>query len=511
MSSRSAEARWRRLIRGSLLIRLSGLFALIALLAIAAVGLFLYFTLSAQLDADERQQMLGKAAQFRQLLAEVPDRERLVADSKRVSDVLVGDGELHADVMDEEGAAVLELSSFAWPAERVRQAAAGTQVDEVTSTDDGRYHLLLATARLGDEQVVIGIAHDRAASQRLLSRLAVSILLACVLGSLLAGALGCAAAAHGLAPLAKMAQVAKRISPQRLGERLNVHEWPVELHAVASGFNEMLAGLEESFVRLSQFSADLAHELRTPIGNLMLHAQVALGRPRSEAELRAVLESGLEELERLSRMVNDMLFLAKADHAQIALKREPLDVGEEVDKVLEFFEPLATERRLKLLRRGGAGLRADRTMIRRLLANLVSNAVRHGSEGSTVEVSIGSSADAAHIAVTNEGRALSEEECRRVFDRFYRGPAPRGGADGGAGLGLSIVSSIVQLHGGRVAAKSAAGRNTFSVTLGTESAGSSAALRASSGKSSAWRRRYRPTADNRPLPSGRRPARPLPG
>lgn len=461
MSSRSAETRRARRGPGSLRVRLSTLFALIASASIGAVGVILYLTLAAQLEADERAELLGKAQVLRKLLAEVPDRSALGAQAHRFSDV-VGGGELLVDVMDEGGIALLELSSFAWPIETVRQAAAETQPGEVTSSTDGRYHLLLATARLGEERAVIGIAHDRTWSQLLLSRFAASIVSACVIGSLLVWPLGWLAAAHGLAPLGRLAQAAKRIGPQRLGERLNMDEWPVELRQVAAGFNEMLAGLEDSFVRLSHFSADLAHELRTPIGNLMLHAQVALGRPRSEAELRAVLESGLEELERLSRMVNHMLFLAKADHAQLALQREPVDLGGEVEKVLEFFEPLASERGLKLVRRGATRLHADRNLIRRLLANLVSNAVRYANEGSTVEVSVSGSDGAADVAVTNRGPHLSEEECRRVFDRFYRGAASPGE---GAGLGLSIVKSIVELHGGSVAASSSGGRNTFAVTL----------------------------------------------
>ncbi|HEX6265659.1 MAG TPA: heavy metal sensor histidine kinase [Burkholderiales bacterium] len=465
MSSKSAEARFAGRRCGSLRLRLGAAFALIASAAIAAVGLSLYLTLASQLEADERAHLESKAQLLRQVLAEVPDRSALRAQAHRFSEVLGGNGDLQADVMDEGGMALLELSSFAWPLESVRQVAAGAQTPEVATSSDGRYRFLLAAARLGDERAVIGITHDTTGPRLLLSRFATSIVLACASGSLLAWLLGWMAAARGLAPLARMAQAAKRIGPQHLGERLNMDECPAELREVAGSFNQMLAGLEDSFVRLSQFSADLAHELRTPIGNLMLHAQVALGRPRSEAELRAVLESGLEELERLSRMVSHMLFLAKADHAQVALKREPVSLDEEVDKVLEFFEPLASERGLSLARRGTGRLSADRNLIRRLLANLVSNAVRHADEGTVVEVSVRGSDGAADIAVTNEGRHLSEEDRRRVFDRFYRGAASDGVLGEGAGLGLSIVKSIVQLHGGQVAAMSSAGRNTFSVTL----------------------------------------------
>jgi two-component system heavy metal sensor histidine kinase CusS len=462
MSGRGA---WRSRGLNSLRLRLSAAFALIVAAAIGAMGLFLYLSLAAQLDADEPARVLNAAHLLQRLMAELPNRSALRAQARRIGDAVGGYGDLRVAVMDPGGTALVGLSSSPWPSERLAREAARSGDGEVGSTADGRYHVLLATAHLGEEQALIGIAHERIQSQQLLSRFAASVLVACAIAALLAWVLGSVAAARGLAPLGRMAQAAKRIGPQRLGERLALGDWPAELREVAQSMNEMLAGLEESFLRLSQFSADLAHELRTPVNNLMLHAQVALGRPRSEAELRAVLESGLEELERLSRMVNHMLFLAKADNAQLALKREPFSLDEEADKALEFFEPLASERRLRLVRRGAARVRADRNLILRVVANLVSNAVRHADEGSTVEVSVAEGEGSAHIAVTNAGRPLLDEECRRVFDRFYRGVRSSGSQGEGAGLGLSIVKSIVQLHGGEVAATSAAGRNTFSVRL----------------------------------------------
>ena len=165
-----------------------------------------------------------------------------------------------------------------------------------------------------------------------------------------------------------------------------------------------------------------------------------------------------------------MLFLAKAANAQVALRRERVRLEDEVEKVLEFFEPLAWERGTKLVRHGSGEVDADRSMIRRVIANLVSNAVRYAKPGSTIEARIAARAGMLEISVANAGEALSQEQCRRVFDRFYRGPDRGSEPSEGAGLGLAIVKSIVELHGGSVAATSEAGRNVFSVKLLTEAA-----------------------------------------
>lgn len=465
MSLKSAELRWHPRA-ASLRVRLTFLFALVTSGAMALLGIVLHFSLAAQLDLREREALLGKLEQFRYALAEMPDRNWASYQSFRLVNLMVGEYQMRADIMDESGQRLVPISSLSWPLDYVKQAA-GLDASDVAEMHDGRYHVIMAKAPVGggEQHVIVGLAHDRAETLVLLSQFRRSVLVALVLGSLLAGGLGYAAAVRGLAPIRKMVQTARRIRAEHLTERLHIEEVPVELRDLAISFNGMLSRLEQSFQRLSQFSADLAHELRTPLGNLMLHAQVALDRPRTESELREVLMSGLEELERLSRMVNDMLFLAKADHAQIAASREPLSLDEEVDKLFEFFEPLASEQGVGLVRKGAAQAHADRSMVRRLLANLLSNAVRHASSGSNVEVRIGATTQAAHVSVANEGAPLSADACQRIFDRFYRVSASRSETSEGAGLGLAIVKSIVELHGGSIAAQSVDGRNVFSVSL----------------------------------------------
>lgn len=450
----------------SLRVRLTVLFALVTLVAIGALGLFLDYSLSAQLRDRERDQLGGKIALIRNLLNSVPHREELAKHERRFADALVGHPGLQVNVLDGTGTRLVDLPAFPWPSALVAAAGRGLDVEQIMEVGGHRYRLMLTSVALGgrSDRVVMAFAYETSTADHILSRLRLTILFACLIGSVLAGALGYLAADRGLLPLHRVAEAAARITAEDLEERLDVRGVPLELRDLADSFNAMLSRLAESFRRLAGFSSDLAHELRTPLSNLMLQAQVALDKPRSAGELRTVLESSLEELDRLSRMVNDMLFLAKADHQQIALRYEPVGLEREVEKVFDFFEGLAAERDVRLACHGAAEAMADRGMVRRLLANLVSNAVRHAAKGSQVDVVLSMQGQRATIAVTNEGTALAAEDCERVFDRFYRVEPGRTNPEG-VGLGLSIVKSVASLHGGSVQAGSASGRTTFVVAL----------------------------------------------
>ena len=461
-----------RLKPRSLRIRLTLLFAMVMLAALGALGLLLDYSLSSQLREHVRLELAGKIALIRNLLASAARGEDLAGERARLSDALVGHPGLHVNILDRTGAPLIDLPAFPWPAPLVVAAARGDEVERTARLDGRRYRLVLAPVARGEgsERVVMALAYDMAEGDQILYRVRLTILLACLVGSVVAGALGYLAADRGLLPVRRLAQAAARIGAESLDvkaedlkEHLDIEAVPLELRELAESFNAMLWRLAESFRRLSAFSSDLAHELRTPLSNLMLQAQVALDKPRSAQELRSALESGLEELYRLSRMVNDMLFLAKADHRQIVLRYERVALDGEARKVLDFFEGLAADSDIRLVYRGAAEAMADRGMMRRMLANLLSNAVRHAAKGSQVDVALGTDGRRASIAVINQGPALSAADCERIFDRFYRVEPARGSEC--AGLGLSIVKSIASLHGGTVQASSASGRTTFLVVL----------------------------------------------
>ena len=233
---------------------------------------------------------------------------------------------------------------------------------------------------------------------------------------------------------------------------------PLEIAGLVEAFNAMLDRLDDSFRRLSDFSSDLAHELRTPVNGLLGHAQVALSRPRTAAQYRAALESVVEEGERIARLTRDMLFLARADDAAARLARERLDLRAEVEAVGAYFDPLAQERGVRFACEGAAEVRAERGLARRAIGNLLSNALRHTPRGATIRAAIRPGEDGAvALEVSNPGPGIPAEHLPRIFERFYRVERAGGEPSGGSGLGLAIVKSIMQLHGGSVQARSVPG------------------------------------------------------
>ena len=286
------------------------------------------------------------------------------------------------------------------------------------------------------------------------------------LAALALGWLGWVAVRKGLAPLHDMSATVANISAQQLDKPLPAAGVPRELQELVSAFNRMLVQLNDSFRRLSEFSSDIAHELRTPINNMMMHTQVTLSHDRDPADYRANLQSNLEELERMSRMVSDMLFLAKADNSQVAPNREAIDLQAEVAKLFDFYEALASAHHIHLAQSGVATVCADRLMIQRALSNVLSNAIRFTPEGMAIEVTIGENADQAMIAIENPGPEIPAEHLPRIFERLYRvDAARREGNTENTGLGLAIAKSIVEMHGGTISAKSAKGRTCFTITL----------------------------------------------
>jgi two-component system heavy metal sensor histidine kinase CusS len=228
---------------------------------------------------------------------------------------------------------------------------------------------------------------------------------------------------------------------------------PVELQQLSDAYNAMLDRLAKGYQRLTQFSADLAHEIRTPVGSLMGHCQVALRQSRSEDEYQALIASNLEELERISRIVESILFLARADEVQSVVERQPLKLRDELQRIAGYFEGPAEERRMTLLATGDGTVQADPLLLRRALSNLVANAIRYADEGSEILMRVVATDGGWRIDVENQGPVLSEETLRKLFDRFYRGDASRNQSSDSYGLGLAIVVAIMQLHGGDVSVK----------------------------------------------------------
>jgi two-component system heavy metal sensor histidine kinase CusS len=283
--------------------------------------------------------------------------------------------------------------------------------------------------------------------------------------ALLTGVLGWAAVRRGLAPLRAMREQAQVVTAQQLSQRLPVHSMPLEIAELAQSLNDMLARLEEAFRRLSDFSSDIAHELRTPVSNLMTQTQVSLSRARSADEYRGILESNAEEFEHMARMISDMLLLAKAENGLVVPNRETVSLSNEIRALFDYYDAVADEKGLHFRLEGDGEVSADRLMLRRALGNLLSNAVRHAAVSTELSVAITSGVDAVSIEIENTGDGIAPENLGRIFDRFFRVDPSRQRSSEGTGLGLAITRSIVLAHGGTILATSGGGLTRFTILL----------------------------------------------
>ncbi|PZU49277.1 MAG: two-component sensor histidine kinase [Sphingomonas sp.] len=279
------------------------------------------------------------------------------------------------------------------------------------------------------------------------------ILLVSILGVAATAGLAWLIARRGLQPLRRLTRSASSLNPNDLGLRLPARDLPTELEGMTLAFNSALERIQAAYARLSGFNADVAHELRTPLGNLIGQTEVALSRPRGAAELEEVLHSNLEELERLAAIVNDMLFLARADAGTMTRQRMACSLAELARGSADFLEYLFDEQDVRLHILGDATARVEPALLRRALTNLLENAVRHGRARSEVRVRIERRGDLAFISVANPGQAISPEQLDRLFDRFYRVDPARADSLRTHGLGLAIVKAIATMHGGSVFAR----------------------------------------------------------
>ncbi|MCD0504801.1 heavy metal sensor histidine kinase [Bordetella petrii] len=289
--------------------------------------------------------------------------------------------------------------------------------------------------------------------------------IASALGILLVAVLGYWIAKLGLLPVRKLSRQAYSLPITNPRERLDIVGLPPEIRELAVSFNNALARREAAWLQLEGFNADVAHELRTPLTNLIGQTQVALVRERDLGALQDLLESNLEELERMSSIVNDMLFLSCAENGNRAAELTQVSLQTEARKTIEYVEDSFSERHLAVRVQGETQARVDRRLFHRALANLLSNSARYARAHTEVIVSIETRGDHAWVSVSNQGEPIPPEQQSRLFERFYRGDAARAHSGVHHGLGLSIVRAIASMHGGNVFVHSEEGINTFGFSL----------------------------------------------
>jgi two-component system heavy metal sensor histidine kinase CusS len=315
----------------------------------------------------------------------------------------------------------------------------------------------------GKDVWTLQVAVDLTQEQVVLGRQRIWVLTLLAAALVFCPAMGFAIARRSTRPLREVAETARQIGSSTLNERINGEGYPVEIRVLADAFNAMLERLEESFARLSRFSADIAHELRTPVNNMRGEAEVALARARTAEEYMEVVASCLEESVRLSELIESLLFLARSESPGDHLKRTQEDIGRLLADLHDYYEATAAEIGVTLSvspEDGGIVANVDRTLLLRAVGNLISNALAHCSAGGRVSLSAQRQDKQISIEVRDTGTGISASALPHVFDRFFRADPARSRNSGSVGLGLAIVQQIAFLHGGQVKIDSTLGVGT---------------------------------------------------
>ena len=430
--------------------RLALAIALTCALVMSLIGVFLYRSLASELAWRDDQALLGRLEQVRALLHDSDSLEAL-QERPRLYQNMLGNLDSVLLVKREDGSPLIAINPHQQALPDVRPIAQARAPQRADIKTVGATVLLAGMAQgPAGETLSVTVGKRLDEREQMLASYRMRLYGAVGFGALMAFGLGLLLLRRGLTPLRDLARAMAGIDPRSLDQRMSADHVPAELKEPVQALNAMLARLEDSFARLSQFSADLAHEIRTPLHNLLGSNSLALNQSRSAAEYQEVLASNIEEYERLNRMAENLMFLARAEHGQRPLQLHVLDLGEVGDGLCEYFEALAEDRQLRLDNQLGGPLTADLQLLQRALGNLLANAVRHAQPGSTVRLLRHDDAEYGWIGVHNLGPAIDPQHIDKLFDRFYRVDPSRAQPGDSGGLGLAIVHSIMHLHGGQV-------------------------------------------------------------
>jgi two-component system heavy metal sensor histidine kinase CusS len=455
-------------VKRSIIARLVLMFALCALAMFTIVGAALYGVLERELTRHRNDDLNTNLQNMRYSIERFGDLEHWGRLQVKMDTLSPADGSVRFWVLSDDprflyGKGLDEM-------ERVNQGEAGHGTLTLPITGNTYRTLSMRLAAFADRpavRLIVGV--DVAPFEHTMRAFLVAFALLALGAVALVMALGWWIARIGLRPLQRLSEQARALRPKTLSQRLRLQRLPVELEDLTGAFNGALGRLEEAYQQLEGFNADVAHELRTPLANLIGGTQVALSRPRSAGEFEETLQSNLEELERLRSIVNDMLFLARADQGEAATGVTAADVAHEIEVTIEFFEPLLDETGGTVAIEGE--LRTQATMnialFRRALSNLLQNAIEHAPAGARLVVAIAPRAGATWISVANPGATIAPQHLPRLFDRFYRVDSARhdAGVIHGHGLGLAIVKAVASMHGGATLATSDDGLTTIAFSI----------------------------------------------
>jgi two-component system heavy metal sensor histidine kinase CusS len=444
-------------------------------LIVAAVTGLLYFGLGENLKKLSEQILADELDVCRALIQARSNDSHALREEVEIDSAVRRYQKFYIRVLDNTGRALFttpgmdrEMSAAQIAQEGARQDG---QIFWLKAASGKPYRGIVARVNRGNSGLdpwTIQLTMDLSQEVEVLSQHRIWIWIVLAFAAILCPRAGIAAARWGTQPLREVSETARHISSSTLNERIRTGGYPGEIESLARTFNAMLQRLEDSFLRLSRFSADIAHELRTPVNNIRGESEVALAQPRTGEEYRETLGSCLEESVRLTELIESLLFLARSESPGDHLKRKRQDIGTLLSSVQEYYEAAASESgvKLRLHCEGEVVGEVDGPLLQRALGNLVSNALAHTPRGGTVLLTAVQQPRQVRIEVSDTGSGISSEALPKVFDRFYREDSARARRSGGSGLGLSIIRQIVLLHGGDVKIESETSvGTTVSLTL----------------------------------------------
>ncbi len=460
----------------SLTARLTLFFTSLSCIVLLSLGWLIGASIDAHFKEQDHHALSGKLELAQHIIERVNSEQEVRNLADQLSDALVGHHDLAITILDKQGQVILASETVKFPAEYLQRARSQTSPTLFSWDANGdQYRGLVSIFTTKDPQyapITVAIATDIAHHQEFMASFRKTLWLFVFVAAALTSVLAWFAASRGLRPLRIMRERAAKVTANKLDQRLPLESVPPELADLAQSLNQMLARLEEAFQRLSDFSSDLAHELRTPISNLMTQTQVSLSQARDAQSYREILESNAEEYSRLARMIADMLFLAKAENGLSLANVEAVDIVRELRDLFEFYEALADEKTIRFdlqIEQSNAAswvIRGDRLMLRRALSNILSNALRYTPEGNSIQVHLQQQSSCIELKICNPGSTIPAHHLSRLFERFYRADHARQHADGeGSGLGLAIVKAIIDGHRGQISASSENQLTCFTIHL----------------------------------------------
>ncbi|NNP69040.1 heavy metal sensor histidine kinase [Acinetobacter sp. Ac_5812] len=443
--------------------RIAIIFSLSTVIILMIMGLVIHKLVMHHFEVQDRTQLEGKIQLIENLLEQNPSNSQEL--NLYLKDALIGHHDLIVQIERPTGQVIFSSAPSVIHPRALNKSKQDPWLEWEIKNKTYRGLIYKKTFDHNDSfisaQIIVGI--DTSEHLHFLNDFRRQLLYIGFVGTICLMFLGWFAAWRGLRPVQQMAKVAEGISAQHLSERLEVENTPTELKSLAVAFNDMLDRLKAAVEKLSDFSSDLAHEIRTPINNLMTQTQVCLSRSRNINTYQEVLFSNLEEFEHLARMVSDMLFLAKAEHGLHLPNLQQVNLVKEVSALFDFYDAIAAEKGMSLEQSGSGSIKGDPLMLRRALSNLLSNAIKYGKSDSVIKITCQQNFDTTTFIIENESSPLSSEQLNRLFDRFYRTDVSRQRVEEGTGLGLAITKSILDVHGASIQATYNEGHISFKI------------------------------------------------